>query len=45
LTDIQKYLEKSVEKINNTPVNDLSSAVSKIKNFFIEERIKRQGLH
>jgi glutamyl-tRNA reductase len=43
--EIQKALEKFTEKVNRTPINDLSSAKQEATNFILEKRYKRKRLY
>jgi len=43
--EIQKLLEQFAKKVENTPVNDLSSVVDKANNFVLEKRYKRKRLY
>jgi len=43
--EIQQVLEKFAKKIENTPVNDLSSIKEKTSNFILEKRYKRKRLY
>ena len=45
LPDIQKFLEQFKEKVNNTPINDLSSVTKKASDFIFEKRYKRKRLY
>ncbi|CAI2186205.1 6829_t:CDS:2 [Funneliformis geosporum] len=45
LPDIQKIIEKFTEKVNNTPLNDLSSVIEKANNLILEKRYKRKRLY
>ena len=43
--DIQKAIEKFAERINSTPVNDLSSVKQEAIDFITEKRYKRKRLY
>ena len=43
--EIQEALEKFAEKLNHTPINDLSSVKQAAENFILEKRYKRKRLY
>jgi len=45
LPDIQRALEEFAEKVNNTPVNNLSSVIEEAQKFIDKKRSKRKRLY